>query len=106
MRNWYSPGGTPAMANFPLACVTAYHGVFNTAIIALIVACMLQKTRTMPACRNVTAFDVRGAYRPTSNGWPLKFEKALRKIKSRFGRSTVLPSEIATTRSEERPLGK
>jgi hypothetical protein len=38
MRNWYSPGGTPAMANFPLDWVTAYHGVFNTAIIALIVA--------------------------------------------------------------------
>src|ERR1022692_2071161 len=58
---------------------------------------MLQKTRTMPACLNVTLREVRGAYRPTSNGWPLKFEKALWKIRSRFGRSTVLPNEIAST---------
>src|ERR1035438_10802442 len=58
---------------------------------------MLQNTRTMPACRKVTLFEVCGGYRPMSNGWPLKFENALWKIRSRFGSSTVLPREIANT---------
>ena len=50
-------GGTSAIVNFPSFPVTANQGVFRTAMIALIFACMLQNTRTMPACLNVsTAF--------------------------------------------------
>src|SRR5205814_6082358 len=93
----YSPGGTLGRVYLPVAGVTAYHGVLSTAMIALMVEWILQKTRTIPGCLNVTLFDVRGAYRPTSNGWPLKFENALWKMKSRFGSSTVVPTEIAST---------
>src|SRR5256885_3948205 len=58
---------------------------------------MLQKTRTMPGNLNVTALDVFGGYNATSKGCPLKLEKALWKMGSRFGMSTVLPTEIAST---------
>ena len=60
-------------------------------MMALMVGWILQKTRTIPACLKSSLLDVPGAYRPTSKGWPLKFEKALWKIGSRFGKSTVLP---------------
>src|ERR1035438_10076500 len=36
--DWYSPGGTPSMAYWPVARDTVYQGVFNTAMIALIAA--------------------------------------------------------------------
>src|SRR6516165_7474872 len=85
-RSWkmcsrYSPGGTPAMVYWPVELVTAYHGVLTTAMIALMVEWILQKTRTMPGDLKVTLLDVRGGYRPTSNGCPLKFENALWKIR-------------------------
>ena len=40
---------------------------------------------------------VPGGYSPTSNGWPLKLENALWKIRSRLGKSTVPPTGMATT---------
>src|SRR5215472_1261267 len=71
------------MVYLPLGAETAYHGVLSTAIMALIVEWILQNTRTMPGCLKVTFRDVRGGYRPTSKGCPLKLENALWKIRSR-----------------------
>src|SRR3954447_23985219 len=85
------------MLYLPLAAVTAYHGELTTAMIALMAEWILQKTRTMPVCLKITLFDVRGRYSPTSKGWPLKFEKALWKMRSRLGNSTVPPMAMATT---------
>jgi hypothetical protein len=49
------------MANFPVAGVSANHGVGTTAIIALMVGWILQNTCTIPGFTNVTLLDVLGA---------------------------------------------
>src|SRR5579862_2099249 len=64
---------------------------------ALIDGWMLQKTRTTPCLTNCTDFEVRGAYRPTSNIWPLKLENALWKIGSALGKSIHVPARTGRT---------
>src|SRR5882757_8714163 len=56
---------------------------------------MLQKIRTMPGKSKRTAREVPGAYKLRSKILPLKLEKALWKIGSKFGKSTLVPVRIA-----------
>ena len=89
------PDAITVVPNSPEALETAYQGVFSTTIAALIVGWMLQKTRTMPSRWKMTVRLVPGGYRPMSKIWPLKFEKALWKIGSKFGKLIAEPRGTA-----------
>src|SRR5579871_196117 len=66
-------------------------------MIALMVGCILQNTRTIPGRLNTWSLLVYGLYKLRSKTWPSKLEKTLWKMGSLLGKSTVAPSGIAST---------
>src|SRR5262245_39318692 len=93
----YSPGGMPAMRNFPEASGTAKCGLSRTRTTALMSEWMWQKTLTIPGVSKRTDFDSPRGKRPRSNVEARDSEKTLWKTVSAFGNSTVEPFTTGRT---------
>jgi len=93
--------GVPLVAQMPMPYLPGAEPPGAVAAMMLEAGAVIELTSlfigSSRARRNATDRLLPGGYSPISKICPLKFENALWKIGSRFGKSTVLPFGMAST---------